>query len=80
MIFFFAKPLKNYSLFMPIFLIKLKGQLSYLNRKPSMIITWNWYYLETLDYSITLLMPCLLFGMIITCWKLPSAETIGCQN
>jgi hypothetical protein len=42
-------------------LIGLKVQLLDLNRKPTMTTAQNWSNLDTLDYSITLTKPYLLF-------------------
>jgi hypothetical protein len=50
-------------------LIGLTIQLLDLNRKPTMTTAQNWSSLDTLDYSITLTKPYLLFWIIITCWK-----------
>jgi hypothetical protein len=55
-------------------LIGLKVQLLDLNCRPTMTMAQNWSSLDTLDYSITLTKPYLLFCIIITCWKFQSKK------
>jgi hypothetical protein len=65
------KKIRFVKLFEKLFIICAKFLINFLVQlsRPSMRVIWNWSSLDTLNCSITLTKFCLLFYIIIICWK-----------